>query len=170
MKRYIYGMAVTRSYLIGKLEGYSAVIYEHLMKIVTSEYTPNAKYTDKWINDISRALYNVSKMSLTNKCKRLDASTYDKYLFSSHFGNAEYDMQHHLEDFQEEYPEYSNYEVTAHMVGNLFNIVKEIRSTIPTMIAEHKGTEGLPIPRFCSVLRSIISKYIEFKVGEDNWK
>jgi hypothetical protein len=170
MKRYIYGMSVTRSYLIGKMEGFSDVVYEHIMKIVTSEGTVNAKFIDKWINDISRALYNVSKMTLTNKCKRLDAQTYDKYLFNNHFGDAKYDMKYHLEDFQEEYPEYSDFEITDHMVNNLFSIVSEIRNTIPAMIAEHKGTEGLPIPKFRTTLRSIFSKYIDFRVGEENWR
>ena len=168
MKRYIYGMSVTRSYLIGKMEGYADVISEHILKIVAAENTANAKYIDKWINDISRAVYNVSKMSLTNKCKRLDAATYDKYLFSNSFGTDKYDMKHSLEYFKEDYPEYT-VTITDHMVNCLYSTVSDIRATIPEMIANHKGTEGIPIPQIRNTLRSIVRTYIEFDYGEDNW-
>lgn len=169
MKRYIYGMSVTRGYLIGKIEGYADVIQEHTLKIVTAEQNGNLKFVDKWINDMSRAIYNISKYTIGNKNKRLDSQTYANYIFGDHFGSERYDMKHLLEDFQDDYIEYSNFTIDADMVNTLYQVVSEMKNTIPEMIANHDGHEGIPIPKICKVLREIFMKRISFKIGRDNW-
>lgn len=170
MKRYIYGMSVTRSFLLGKMEGYSEVIQEHILKIVTAHQTGSAKYIDKWIGDTSRAVYNVSKYTIGNKNKRLSAEAYEKFLLDSIFGNSEQDMKSSLEDFKQYYPEYSNFVIDEDLTKVLFNIVKDLRQLIPSMIAEHTDSEGIPIPQIRNELRNLIHKYIDFDSGEDNWR
>ena len=176
MKRYIrkinateniYGMSVDRKFLMGKLEGYADVIFEHILKIMAAPQTGNAKFIDKWIGDISKALFNVSKYTIKGN-KRLTADVYKHELFDKTFGNEELDMMYHLEDFRDEYPEYSDFEIDDTMVKNLFNIITELREIIPPMIAEHTG-DGIRIPKFKSIIRPIVNKYIPFETGADNW-
>lgn len=169
MKRYIYGMSVTRGFLLGKMEGYSEVMQEHILKIVTAHQTGNAQYIDKWLNDISRAVYNVSKYTIGNKNKRLSAEAYERYLFDSIFGNSEQDMKSSLEDFKHYYPEYSNFIIDDDTVEALFKIVMDLRQLVPVMLAEHKDNEGIPIPQIRNELRNVTHKYIDFDSGEENW-
>ena len=170
MKRYIYGMSVSRGYLIGKLEGYADVIQEHILKIISAQQNNNIKYTDKWIGDISRAIYNVSKYTIGNKNQRLSADMYKKYLFDSKFGTDQYDMQCLLEDFQEDYPEYADFTIDTQAVNSLNYIVRDMENIVPAMIAEHTDKEGIPIPRIHNTLRNIFRKYIDFSSGADNWR
>lgn len=168
-KIYIYGMSVSRSYLIGKIEGYADVIQEHTLKIVTAQQNGNIKFVDKWINDLSRAIYNISKYTIGNKGKRLDSDAYRQYMFGNHFGIDKIDMKHLLEDFHDDYIEYANFTIDNTMIDTLYSVVNEMKSIVPDMIASHKSTEGIPIPEIRKVLRSIFLKYINFKIGRENW-
>ena len=168
MKLYIYGMSVTRSFLLGKLEGYADVIEEHILKIVTAESNGNTKYVDKWINDISRAIYNISRYTLA-KGKRLNSETYRKYIFEDHYGTTVSDMKYILEDFKEFNVEYANFEPTDELAKMFFNIVNEMQNQIPQILADIKGSDGVPIPNIVSILRKIFLKYITFTTGRDNW-
>ena len=177
MKRYIrrvnaaeniYGMSVDRKFLLGKLEGFAEVIKEHILKIVTAHQTGNAQFIDKWIGDIGKAVFNVSKYSVDGR-KRLDADTYRYNLFDTVFGDERQDMEFHLEDFKEDYAEYSNFEINNDMINAMFGIVREFREIIPNMISEWNGVKGIPITHTKSVLRPIVSKYISFEIGKDNW-
>lgn len=164
---YVFGMSVDRKYLMGKLEGYADLIFEHLLKIMAATQNGNAKYIDKWVGDISKALFNVSKYTIKGN-KRLTADIYKHELFDKTFGDAELDMMFHLEDFRDDYPEYSDFEIDDTVVKNLFSIVSELRNTIPNMIAEHTG-DGIRIPKFKNVVGRIIKKYIPYESGADNW-
>ena len=164
----IYGMSVDRKFLIGKLEGYAEVIKEHILKIVTAKRTGNDKFIDKWIGDISKAIFNASKYTI-NGHKRLDVDTYKAELFDTVFGDEKQDMEYHLEDFQEEYPEYANFDIDDDIVTIMFAIVTELRNMLPSMIAEWNGDKGIPIPHTKSKIRPVIQKYISFEVGKDNW-
>lgn len=158
MKR-IYGMSVSRSYLIGKLQGYANVIYEHIIKIVTAPKTGNIQYVDKWIGDISKAIYNASGFTL-DKGKRLSAKVYQEELFDSMFGNTEHDILLQLEAFQDDYPEFGIFEVDEELAKTTLNVVSELRELIPNMIAEHKGNKGILIPTVKSQIGQIVRKYI----------
>ena len=168
MKIYIRGMSVSRSFLLGKLEGYADVIEEHILKIVTAEPNGNTKYVDKWINDIARAIYNISKYTLA-KGKRLDANTYKQYIFDEHSGTTKQDMKYILEDFKNFNVEYSNFEPTDEMAEMYFNIVEDLKAQIPQMLADIKGNDGVPIPNVVGILRRVFLKYISFTTGRDNW-
>ena len=161
-------MSVTRSFLLGKLEGYADVIEEHLLKIVTAEPNGNTKYVDKWINDMARAIYNISKYTLA-KGKRLDSDTYKKYIFDNHYGTTQQDMKYILEDFKDFNVEYSNFEPTDEMAEMYFNIVEDLKAQIPQMLADHKDNEGIPITQIVSALRKIFLQYLTFTTGRDNW-
>ena len=177
MKRYthrinatenIYGMSVDRSFLIGRLEGYANVLFEHILKIVTAHRTGNAKFIDKWIGDIGKAVFNSSKYTIDGR-KRLDADTYRTKLFGEVFGTEKLDMEYHLEDFKEDYVEYSNFEIDDELVSTLYAVETELRELIPNMISEWDGVKGIPIEHTKTVLRPIIRKYIPFETGKDNW-
>lgn len=162
MQKYIYGMSVTRGFLLGILEGCSEVIQELTLKIVTAQQNGNIKFTDKWIGDISRAVYNVSKYTIDNKNQRLSADMYKKYLFDSKFGTDPYDMKCLLEDFHESYPEYADFTIDTKSVNILNYIVRDMENVVPDMIANHTDREGIPIPKIHNTLRSLFGKYIYF--------
>lgn len=168
-EEYIFGMSVERGFLIGKLEGYAEVIFEHIMKITVAHPTGNAKFIDKWIGDIGRAVFNSSKYTL-DKNKRLDAEVYEQELFASQFGTTLQDMKYQLEDFKDDYAEYSNFDVSDELAKILFGIVTDLRKLIPNMIAEHKGSKGIPIAHTKTQIRPIVRKYIDFKIGEESWR
>lgn len=165
---YIFGMSIERKVLVDKLPGFAEVIFDHIMKIVIAPATGNIQFVDKWTGDIGKAVYNASKHTVDGN-KRLPAKVYAEGLFDSVFGTTNQDLINLLEDYRDDHPEFGKFEINQEMIKNLISIVKELRVMIPTMIAAHKGKNGIPIPHTKAKVGQIVQKYIPYKSGKENW-
>lgn len=182
VKRYIrssesiYGMSFTRKFIIGKMTGYGNVISEHIIKCVSQDGTQNAIHIDTWLYDISKAIYNISSFTVDTGNKRLKSRDYQKGLFDDVYGTSIQDMKCILQEWQfwwgrsDKTAYLADFDITDNMCRTAYQLVSELRSVVPEWISSYRGKDGIPISETRQNLRSIFSKYLTFKTGENNWR
>jgi len=144
MIRILNELALHRQPYVKRMNGYSYVIFEYIIKCVV--YQNTTQDLDKWIDiDICKKLEALDKTQCTSKIKYKDY-LYQLFLIQ---GDAEVDMYTGIEYFQikhtpeynnkpigKQFQTYPNFNLTDELVKIVFNIFLEFAKESSKMLAD----------------------------------
>ena len=131
-------LATSRNVAIGRIESYSELIFEHIIKILVYGNTSNN--LDHWIIEISTWLTHISSMKIKTKTGKLKAQEYYDLLFGS-IGEDEHDITVMLKFMQTELcvkKSYPKFEVTVDLVNKVYTVLTNLGNNISFMLADRR--------------------------------
>ncbi len=146
--------ATNRNIAIGRIESYSELIFEHLIKILVYGNTSNN--LDHWITEISTWLTHISSMKIKTKTGKLKAQEYYDLLFGS-IGEDENDIAVMLKFMQTELcvkKSYPKFEVTTNLVNRTYKLLTNLGNKVSFMLANKQIYNSIA---FSNILREQLS-------------
>lgn len=129
-------LATNRNVAIGRIESYSELIFEHIVKILV--YGDTSNNLDHWVTEISAWLTHISSMKIKTKTGKLKAQEYYNLLFGS-IGEDEHDITVMLKFMQTELcvkKSYPKFEVTVDLVNRSYKLLNNLGNKVSFMLAD----------------------------------
>ena len=143
-------LATNRNVAIGRIESYSELIFEHLIKILV--YGNMSNNLDHWITEISTWLTHISSMKIKTKTGKLKTQEYYDLLFGS-IGEDEHDITVMLKFMQTELcvkKSYPKFEITVELVNEVYAVLTNLGDKVSFMLADKRTYSSIA---FSNVIR-----------------
>lgn len=157
-KQKIYGMSLDRGKAKKRIEDLSDIILEHICKCIL--YGDSTHDYHHWIyEEVSNWLYYINRITVKPRDKKLKVRDYADFIFGG-FGDdmadAELNLNLEYNKCRRANPPYPEVKITNDMVKSLFNITRDLKSSLPALLAAENNLVKEDIG---ALVESVLNRY-----------